>query len=200
GGSGNNLITGSDKNDNLAGGDGNDVIIGHRSFDAIFGQAGNDILIGGEGDDGLAGGAGNDILDGGDGNDELHGDADGFGPYACESNWRGNDIIFGGRGDDRIEGGKNHDYLAGGLGNDRYIFSEYDGINLIVEYGNEENTISIDDYFFHQLKFDRYGNHLMILSTDSHPNNLVIIIQNQYAEDGYKIKHLQTKSYLRHGD
>ncbi|HGD4197864.1 TPA: calcium-binding protein [Yersinia enterocolitica] len=200
GGSGNNLITGSDKNDNLAGGDGNDIIIGHRSFDAIFGQAGNDILIGGEGDDGLAGGAGNDILDGGDGNDELHGDADGFGPYACESNWRGNDIIFGGRGDDRIEGGKNHDYLAGGLGNDRYIFSEYDGINLIVEYGNEENTISIDDYFFHQLKFDRYGNHLMILSTDSHPNNLVIIIQNQYAEDGYKIKHLQTKSYLRHGD
>lgn len=196
GGSGNNLITGSDKNDNLAGGDGNDVIIGHRSFDAIFGQAGNDILIGGEGDDGLAGGAGNDILDGGDGNDELHGDADGFGPYACESNWRGNDIIFGGRGDDRIEGGKNHDYLAGGLGNDRYIFSEYDGINLIVEYGGEKNTIYINDYFFYQLTFERYGNHLVISSKEQHANNLVVVIKDQYTEDGYKVKYLQTKPYL----
>ncbi len=200
GGSNNNIIIGGDKNDNLSGGAGDDVIIGHRSFDALFGQEGNDILIGGDGNDGLAGGAGNDILDGGDGNDELHGDADGFGPYACESSWRGNDIIFGGKGNDRIEGQKNNDYLAGGTGNDLYVFSANDGINIIVEYGNEENTISIDDYFFHQLRFDRYGNHLMISSTDSHPNNLVIIIQNQYAEDGYKIKHLQTKSYLRHGD
>ncbi|EKN5920441.1 TPA: calcium-binding protein [Yersinia enterocolitica] len=199
GGSGNNLITGSDKNDNLAGGDGNDVIIGHRSFDAIFGQAGNDILIGGEGDDGLAGGAGNDILDGGDGDDELHGDADGFGPYACESNWRGNDIIFGGRGDDRIEGGKNNDYLAGGVGNDRYIFSAYDGINMIVEYSGEENTVSIADYFFHQLKFERYGNHLVISSKEQHANNLVIVIKDQYSEDGCKVKNLQTKSYLRYG-
>ncbi|HDM8366275.1 TPA: calcium-binding protein [Yersinia enterocolitica] len=182
GGSNNNIIIGGDKNDNLSGGAGDDVIIGHRSFDALFGQEGNDILIGG------------------DGNDELHGDADGFGPYACESSWRGNDIIFGGKGNDRIEGQKNNDYLAGGTGNDLYVFSANDGINIIVEYGNEENTISIDDYFFHQLRFDRYGNHLMISSTDSHPNNLVIIIQNQYAEDGYKIKHLQTKSYLRHGD
>ncbi|EPC8061629.1 calcium-binding protein [Yersinia enterocolitica] len=200
GGSNNNIIIGGDKNDNLSGGAGDDVIIGHRSFDALFGQEGNDILIGGDGNDGLAGGAGNDILDGGDGNDELHGDVDGFGPYACESSWRGNDIIFGGKGNDRIEGQKNNDYLAGGTGNDLYVFSANDGINIIVEYGNEENTISIDDYFFHQLRFDRYGNHLMISSTDSHPNNLVIIIQNQYAEDGYKIKHLQTKSYLRHGD
>lgn len=200
GGTHNNIIIGGDKNDNLAGGTGDDVIIGHRSFDALFGQEGDDILIGGEGNDGLAGGADNDILDGGDGNDELHGDADGFGPHACENRWRGNDIIFGGKGNDKIEGQKNNDYLAGGTGNDLYVFSANDGINIIVEYGNEENTISIDDYFFHQLKFDRYGNHLMISSTDSHPNNLVIIIQNQYAEDGYKIKHLQTKSYLRHGD
>ncbi|EKN4709941.1 calcium-binding protein [Yersinia enterocolitica] len=199
GGKGNNVIVGGDKNDNLAGSAGDDVIIGHRSFDAIFGQAGNDILIGGEGDDGLAGGAGNDILDGGDGDDELHGDADGFGPYACESNWRGNDIIFGGRGDDRIEGGKNNDYLAGGVGNDRYIFSAYDGINMIVEYSGEENTVSIADYFFHQLKFERYGNHLVISSKEQHANNLVIVIKDQYSEDGCKVKNLQTKSYLRYG-
>nr|CBX73087.1 hypothetical protein YEW_HI32550 [Yersinia enterocolitica W22703] len=199
GGDGNNIIQGGDKSDNLAGGAGNDIIFGHASFDSLFGQDGNDILIGGEGNDGLTGGAGNDILDGGDGNDQLHGDADGLASFASESSWRGNDIIFGGKGNDRIEGEKNNDYLAGGTGNDSYIFSAYDGINMIVEYSNEENTISINDHFFHQLKFDRYGNHLMISSTEVHPNNLVIVIKDQYAEDGYKIKHLQTKSYLRYG-
>lgn len=200
GGEGDNNIRGGDKDDNLAGGAGDDVIFGHASFDALFGQEGDDILIGGEGNDGLAGGAGNDILDGGDGDDELHGDADAFACFASESSWRGNDIIFGGKGDDRIEGQKNNDYLAGGTGNDSYIFSAYDGINMIVEYSGEENTISIDDYFFHQLKFTRYGNHLMISSAEEHPNNLVIVIKDQYSNDGYKVKHLQTKSYLRHGN
>ncbi|WP_157132445.1 calcium-binding protein [Yersinia kristensenii] len=199
GGEGNNTIMGGDKNDNLAGGDGNDLIMGYDSFDSLFGQGGNDVLIGGEGNDGLAGGAGDDFLDGGEGDDELHGDADAFACFASESSWRGNDKIFGGKGNDRIEGGKNNDYLAGGTGNDLYVFSAYDGINMIVEYGGEENTISIDDYFFHQLKFTRYGNHLILSSTEDHPNNLVIIIKDQYAPDGYKVKNLQTKSYLSHG-
>lgn len=199
GGEGNNTIQGGDKNDNLAGGAGNDIIIDHASFDALFGQEGDDILIGGEGNDGLAGGAGNDILDGGDGNDELHGDADAFACFASESSWRGNDIIFGGKGNDRIEGQKNNDYLAGGTGNDLYVFSAYDGINMIVEYSGEENAIGIDDYFFHQLKFTRYGDHLMISSTEDHPNKLVIVIKDQYAIDGYKVKNLHTRSYLRHG-
>lgn len=198
GGEGNNTIMGGDKNDNLAGGDGNDLIMGYDSFDSLFGQGGNDVLIGGEGNDGLAGGAGDDFLDGGEGDDELHGDSDGFGYYASEGKARGNDKIFGGKGNDRIEGERNNDYLAGGTGNDLYVFSAYDGINMIVEYSDEENTISIDDYFFHQLEFTRYGNHLMISSTEGHPNNLVIVIKDQYAPDGYKVKNLQTKSYLRH--
>ncbi|WP_246585556.1 calcium-binding protein [Yersinia kristensenii] len=199
GGEGNNTIMGGDKNDNLAGGDGNDLIMGYDSFDSLFGQGGNDVLVGGNGNDGLAGGAGDDFLDGGEGDDELHGDADAFACFASESSWRGNDKIFGGKGNDRIEGQKNNDYLAGGTGNDLYVFSAYDGINMIVEYSNEENIISIDDYFFHQLKFTRYGNHLMISSTEDHPNNLVIVIKDQYAPDGYKVKNLQTKSYLHHG-
>ncbi|PJE85600.1 calcium-binding protein [Yersinia kristensenii] len=198
GGEGNNTIMGGDKNDNLAGGDGNDLIMGYDSFDSLFGQGGNDVLVGGEGNDGLAGGAGDDFLDGGEGDDELHGDADALACFASESSWRGNDKIFGGKGNDRIEGGKNNDYLAGGTGNDSYVFSAYDGINMIVEYSDEENIISIDDYFFHQLKFTRYGNHLMISSTEDHSNNLVIVIKDQYAPDGYKVKNLQTRSYLRY--
>ncbi|HDO7714766.1 TPA: calcium-binding protein [Yersinia enterocolitica] len=197
GGEGNNTITGGDKNDNLAGGNGNDLIMGYDSFDSLFGEGGNDVLVGGNGNDGLTGGAGDDFLDGGDGDDDLEGDAGGL--YASEAQWRGNDILFGGKGNDRIRGGKNNDYLAGGTGDDLYVFSAYDGINMIVEYADEENTISIDDYFFHQLKFTRYGNHLIISSTEDHPNNLVIVIKDQYTPDGYKVKNLQTKSYLRHG-
>ncbi|CRY11805.1 calcium-binding protein [Yersinia enterocolitica] len=200
GGTGNNIIIGGDKNDNLAGGDGDDTIIGNESYDALFGQAGNDILIGGAGDDGLAGGAGNDILVGGGGNDELYGDADELGVFSNKTSHRGNDIIFGGAGNDRIEGQKNNDYLAGGIGDDLYVFSKYDGINMIVEYSGEENTISIDDYFFHELTFERYGNHLLISSTENHANNLAIVIYNQYSQGGHKVKNLQTKSYLRHGN
>ncbi|WP_227739416.1 calcium-binding protein [Yersinia artesiana] len=201
-GADNDIIIGGDKNDNLAGGKGHDIIIGNKSFDSLFGQEDNDILIGGEGNDGLWGGAGNDILDGGDGIDDLYGDDEHsesrtISPH--DGSQRGNDIIFGGKGNDRIEGQKNNDYLAGGAGNDLYVFSAHDGINMIVEYSDENNTISIDDYFFHQLKFERYGNHLMISSTESHANNLVIVIHNQYAEDGYKVKNLHTRSYLRHG-
>ena len=201
GGYSNNIIIGGDKNDKLAGGAGDDIIIGHKSFDSLLGQDGDDILIGGEGNDGLWGGAGNDILDGGDGRDYLYGDGEHSNPYTIPSDdgrRRGNDIIFGGKGNDKIEGQKNNDYLAGGTGNDRYVFSACDGINMIVEYGGENNTISIDDYFFHQLKFERYGNHLMISSMDPHEDNLAIIIYNQYSEDGYKVKNLNTKSYLNH--
>ncbi|CNK16633.1 putative hemolysin [Yersinia frederiksenii] len=199
GGKGNNTIIGGDKNDNLAGGDGNDIIFGHDSFDSLFGQNGNDVLVGGAGDDGLAGGDGDDYLDGGDGDDELQGDADGLGLYAAEYQGCGNDNIYGGKGNDLIIGGRNNDYLAGGEGDDLYGFSPSDGINLINEHSGEENTISILDRFFHQLNFERYGNHLVISGDEEKSDNLIIIIKDQYSKNGYKVKNLQTKSYLKHG-
>ncbi|WP_145524523.1 calcium-binding protein [Yersinia rohdei] len=193
-----NLINGSDENDHLAGGDSDDIIFGYASFDSLFGQGGNDILVGGTGNDGLAGGAGNDFIDAGDGDDELYGDANGLGPFAYQSEARGNDILFGGKGLDRIEGGRNNDYLAGGTGDDMYLFSSFEGINMIVEYGGEKNTICINDYFLHELKFKRYGNHLMISSAEAHINNLTIVIYDQYAEDGYKVNNLETRSYIKY--
>lgn len=193
------IIIGGDASDNISGLLGNDTIIGKKGNDSLFGEEGNDILVGGEGNDGLAGGPGNDILYGGDGNDELHGDAEALGCFAVEGKARGNDIIFGGNGNDRIEGERNNDYLAGGTGDDLYVFSYNDGINLIVEYSNEGNIVAINDHYFHELAFSRYGTHLMISSTRI-GNSLVIVIKDQFAEDGYKIKHLQTKSYIYDGD
>ena len=64
GGPGNDLITGTAKNDLLAGGDGNDRIIGFRGDDDMDGGAGNDVLVWNNGD-------GSDTMDGDAGADEI---------------------------------------------------------------------------------------------------------------------------------
>ncbi|WP_145579605.1 calcium-binding protein [Yersinia vastinensis] len=191
------IIIGGDLNDNISGLLGNDTIIGKKGNDSLFGEEGNDLLVGGEGDDGLAGGPGDDILYGGDGNDELHGDAEAFGYFAAEVNGRGNDRIFGGKGDDLIQGQKNNDYLAGGAGDDLYIFSDNDGINMIVEHSGGEDIIAITDYHFHELKFERYGQHLVI-SSKKIGSRLTVIIKDQFSADGYKVKYIKTQSYSQY--
>ena len=60
GGTGNDLVAGTQAADTLTGLDGNDVLQGYIGFDSLEGGLGNDTLIGG---------AGNDVLSGGDGND-----------------------------------------------------------------------------------------------------------------------------------
>lgn len=57
---GDDLITGSDRNDALHGGPGGDTIRGAAGGDVLDGQSGNDVLVGGAGDDRLIGGAGRD--------------------------------------------------------------------------------------------------------------------------------------------
>ena len=79
GGSGDDLITGSSDGDNVYGGSGNDRLFGYwNAFDSIFdghdymyGGGGNDKLFGQWGEDDLHGGPGNDILTGGDAKDEF---------------------------------------------------------------------------------------------------------------------------------
>ncbi len=197
-GEGDDIITGGDLTDNLCGENGNDTLVGGRGNDSLFGQEGDDILIGGMGNDGLAGGPGNDILSGGEGTDELHGDAEALACYAEEGNASGNDIIFGGNGDDRLEGQRYNDYLAGGKGDDGYVFSGIDAINLIVEYAGESNRISINDHFLHELIFERYDQHLVI-SSALEGNNLVVVIKDQFSQDGNKVLTLYTKSYIKEG-
>jgi Ca2+-binding RTX toxin-like protein len=69
GGDGNDVMAGSDGNDQLNGGDGNDAIDGGNGNDELSGGDGNDTIAGGLGDDILTGGDGTDRLDGGAGND-----------------------------------------------------------------------------------------------------------------------------------
>ena len=73
-GSGNDIITGNNKDNDLLGIEGNDTLDGRAGNDLLNGWFGDDSLIGGEGDDQVFGGLDDDRLDGGDGNDLLDGE------------------------------------------------------------------------------------------------------------------------------
>ena len=106
-GDGNDLIVGSERDDQLFGGkgcdeisadEGNDLVDGGQDNDSdftcgggLFGGPGDDHVKGGPGDDDLSGGTGNDDLEGGPGDDNLDGDPD-------------NDKLSGGPGDDDCDG------------------------------------------------------------------------------------------------
>jgi Ca2+-binding RTX toxin-like protein len=65
GGSGDDVVTGSDTGDSLEGGDGNDRLVGAKGGDAMSGGTGNDTLVwnNGDGSDSIDGGAGNDATE-----------------------------------------------------------------------------------------------------------------------------------------
>ncbi len=77
GGSGSDVVVGTNGPDRLVGGSGNDVLCGLGGNDVLDGGSGNDYLDGGTGNDTLSGGTGNDTLvngetnDGGTGNDKI---------------------------------------------------------------------------------------------------------------------------------
>jgi len=77
GGSGSDVVVGTNGPDQLVGGSGNDVLCGLGGDDVLEGGSGNDYLDGGLGFDRLFGGPGNDTLvngevnDGGAGNDKI---------------------------------------------------------------------------------------------------------------------------------
>lgn len=117
GGSGNDILDGTEVSNRLSGGLGDDVIHGWAGNDTIVGGDGDDLLIGGEDnyylasdDDIITGGAGNDYIDGGAGDDHLFGGD-------------GSDVLIGGAGNDFLEGGDETDFLFGGDGNDTLVIA-----------------------------------------------------------------------------
>jgi Ca2+-binding RTX toxin-like protein len=99
----NNVISGGDLADTLAGLGGNDTLNGGLGADLLDGGDANDTLNGGDDDDTLLGGLGNDSLNGGDGNDILDGGI-------------GNDAMAGGAGDDSYLVDSATDTVAEGAG------------------------------------------------------------------------------------
>ncbi len=76
---------------------GDDVIHGSDNDDEIYGRSGNDVLFGGGGNDEIYGGSGNDYIFGEEGLDVIYG---GDGNDVLSAHQGGNDQLFGGNGND----------------------------------------------------------------------------------------------------
>jgi hypothetical protein len=124
---GNDIFTGSDRDEVIDLLAGNDVFAARGGNDLVAGGAGNDRLAGEAGDDTLNGGEGADTLDGGEGDDLIWG---GLSPNDLR------DVVFGLGGNDTIHGGAGNDDLNGGDGDD-LIFGEAGADTVIGNAGND---------------------------------------------------------------
>lgn len=121
------------------GGSGDDVITGSENDDFLLsGYFGEDTIDGGGGDDFIYGdlqfsGAhvNDDSLTGGDGNDTISGD------------W-GDDTIDGGADNDRLDGGEGDDLITGGAGDDTFVYAVGDGSDTITDF-NAGNSGALGD-------------------------------------------------------
>lgn len=71
GGSGDDVLVGTDRSDELNGRGGDDIVRGLGGNDRVSGTGGSDILFGDAGDDELLDAVGNNTVSGGDGNDFI---------------------------------------------------------------------------------------------------------------------------------
>ncbi len=111
---GNDVLKGSDENNDISGDEGNDIIFGGDGRDWIAAGAGDDELHGGPGHDHLEGDDGNDLMQGDGGRDWLTGGPGDDTLYGGDHA----DHLFGDDGNDTLNGDNGTDYLNGGLGND----------------------------------------------------------------------------------
>lgn len=141
GGSGNDTIIGTTRDDRVFAGEDDDVVLGGLGNDLINGDAGNDVLIGNAGFDTINGGDGDDLIEGrfnidflfGDsGNDTLRGGVGGD----DLSGGLGFDSLFGNDGNDTLDGGGQADNLFGGDGDDS-LFGNQGLDRLFGEGGND---------------------------------------------------------------
>lgn len=109
------VIVGTNNDDEIDGDNGNDIICGRGGEDEIDGDRGNDRVFGEGGADELDGSSGNDTLTGGGDADELNG---GLGDDLLVGS-TGGDELKGGSGIDTLCGGGNGDTLKGGSANDK---------------------------------------------------------------------------------
>jgi Ca2+-binding RTX toxin-like protein len=136
---GDDVITGTDRHDYIAGRDGNDTLNGLARSDYIRGGRGNDTVNAGAGADLVMGGPGDDTLSGDDGPDRIFAQ-------------RGVDTEFGGAGNDDlwalarvdVTGQPNEpaDTLNGGPGND--VFHVRDGEADTVDCGDGNDIVLAD--------------------------------------------------------
>ncbi|MEG3920003.1 calcium-binding protein, partial [Microcoleus sp. T3_A4] len=127
---GNDLIFGFNGNDWINANQGNDLINGGFDDDTLYGGKGIDTITGSDGGDIIFGNRGDDMLEGSTGNDTLRGG-------------KGNDTIIGGEGDDFLFGEDGDDTLIGGNGSDRFLLSSNSGIDIILDFEDGKDLLSL---------------------------------------------------------
>ncbi|MEG3944186.1 calcium-binding protein, partial [Microcoleus sp. w2-18aC4] len=143
---GNDLIFGFNGNDWINANQGNDLINGGFDNDTLYGGKGIDTITGSDGDDIIFGNRGDDLLDGSTGNDTLRGG-------------KGNDTIIGGDGNDFLFGEDGDDTLIGGDGNDRFLLSPNSGIDIILNFEDGKDLLSLgNNLTFSQLSITQENN------------------------------------------
>ena len=150
---GDDVLTGTERNDKIWGKGGDDIIFGLGGHDKIWGGDGVDIVSGGNGHDRIWGGEGGDILAGDSGNDRISG-GDGadqlFGGEGHDRLYGGrdDDVLVGDAGNDRLSGGDGNDILAGGAGNDRVYGGR--GNDTLIDTGGNDSLFGGDgdDFVF----------------------------------------------------
>lgn len=210
GGAGNDYLDVISGTNTLYGGDGKDTLWGGTGKDYLYGDAGNDRLYGYRGNDTLYGGAGNDYLDGGDGNDfldvtsgknTLWGGAGKDTLYGGSGNdyisgddgndrlwgYKGNNTLYGGAGNDYLWGGDGNDTLYGGAGTDTFNYWSDEGRDVIADYENNKDVISIADADY---TYSKSGSYDVLISVGTSGSLLVkngvgktIKIQDQYGSN-----------------
>lgn len=182
GNAGNDNLNGGDGDDILRGGVGQDVLNGANGNDTLYGEDDNDTLIGGSGADFLRGGAGDDTLDGGADSDTLIGDAGNDSLYGGSGidflrggdgidsliAGAGDDTLYGDAGNDLLNGGLGNDSLYGGLGSDRFILATTGGTDLIRDFVDTQDWLSLGGGLtFAQLTISQIGLDTSISVTSS---------------------------------
>jgi Ca2+-binding RTX toxin-like protein len=159
GSDGDDVLTGLNIAQTIAGNAGDDTIFGGDSDDILRGDAntrlpggtvgGDDIIFGGDGDDRIGGKGGNDELHGEEGDDLIWGDD-------------GNDTLRGGLGEDMLTG----DDFSGGSGADTFILAEGEGMDTIIDFEVDMDMIMLDGLMPEEVLISTDGSNTMMMVGD----------------------------------
>jgi len=208
-GNGNDILTGSSRDNIINAGGGNDIINAGNGNDTLIGGAGNDRLIGGLGDDAYYVDSINDAIieNANEGTDSIFASASIamannvenailLGDSSNDWNISGNNLnntIIGNAGDntlsaqggsDTLAGLTGNDTLKGGSGNDFYLFSLGDGVDTVSDIDSTAgnwDTVRFDE------SIDKYSLGIFMsggqlqLGSQSSSDQINILNQNTYA-------------------
>lgn len=145
-----NVINGGSGDEMIMGTEAADVISGNDGSDTISGQGGDDVFYGGSGDDILIGASGNDIFIGGAGNDLYFGLA-GDDIYLWDRGV-GNDYIYDRNSATPSDIGYDRLILGSGITPEDMVWSRQDD-SLILTLNTSGETLRLDFWF--RSEFDR---------------------------------------------